>query len=125
MSNGASESTIMISTSRGSLKNAAAGQEIRKNNSDSAVMSATLAQNALDQASVSLASTRTNERPKPASPIMVKNITIDSASAARPKSTGVSMRARKGMATKLDANWITRAAESVATPNAILFKATG
>jgi hypothetical protein len=56
---------------------------------------------------------------------MVKNMTIERASAARPKSTGVNMRARNGMATKLDANCTTRAAESVATPNAIRFKATG
>jgi hypothetical protein len=98
---------------------------MRKNSPDSASMSRTLAQKALDQASVSFASTRTSERPRPASPIIVKNITMESASAARPKSTGVSMRAKNGMAMKLDANWITRAAESVATPNAILFSGTG
>ena len=60
--------------------------------------------NALDHASVSLASTHTSERPSPASPISVKNITIESASAARPKSAGVSMRAKNGMAMKLDAS---------------------
>jgi len=123
--NGASANVIMMGTRRGSLKNAAAGHESTKKIPESPSISSTLPQNALDQASVSLASTRTSERPSPASPIMVKNITIESASAAKPKSAGVSIRAKKGTATKLEASWKTRAAERVATPNAILFKATG
>ncbi len=104
MRKGASASTIIMGTRRGSSKNAAAGHESRKKMPERPSISSTLPQNALDHASVSFASTRTSERPSPASPIMVKNITIESASEARPKSSGVSMRAKKGMATKLEAS---------------------